>query len=290
MTINSETRFLIVGLGVMGGSYAKALSRRGCSVSGITLEQKDIDYAVAQGIIARGSTVPDPGLVASADVIVFALYPHTFVEWIERYQHLLSPGALVTDVCGVKTSVIKKIQSILRPDVEFISAHPMAGREGSGIEFSDDAVFRGANYIVTPTPSNTPEAVEAAKEIGRMLGFGSISELTPERHDEIVGYLSQLTHCIAVSLMTCRQSEGMELYTGDSFRDLTRIARINDDMWSELFLLNREQLLMQMDEFENEFRRLRSFISYGDRESMREMMRESTRRRALFDKKKQGDQ
>ena len=120
--------------------------------------------------------------------------------------------------------------------------------------------------------------------LARELGFTRISILSPVEHDKMIAFLSQLTHCIAVTLMTANTSEGLEKYTGDSFRDLTRIAKINDAMWSELFLMNKDALLSEMDAFISEFTRLRSMIELGEREGMREMMRESTRRRSLFDK------
>jgi prephenate dehydrogenase len=198
---------------------------------------------------------------------------------------MLKSGAIITDVTGVKSSIVREVQSILRQDVEFIAAHPMAGREKSGIEYSDDSIFRGANYVVTPSECNTPYATELCEDLGRELGFANISRLTPEKHDEIIAFVSQLTHCIAVSLMTCQQTEHLEDYTGDSFRDLTRIAELNDEMWSELFLLNKDALLPQMDLFINELQRLKDLIQTGDRESMREMMRYSTVRRKLFNKK-----
>ncbi len=282
---NQEAQILIVGLGVMGGSYAKALSAKGYHVSCITKEQKDIDYALERGMIEKGSTEPDADLIREANLIVFALYPHIFIEWIERHQHFFRPGTLITDVTGVKGEVVYRVQRMLREDVEFIAAHPMAGRERSGVEYSDDRVFLGANFIITPTDRNTPDAIEVAKKLGETLGFSRIRELTPHEHDRMVAFLSQLTHCIAVTLMTCNSTPMMEQYTGDSFRDLTRIAKINDEMWSELFLLNKAALLEQMKDFEEEFARFRALLETEDREGMREVMRRATERRALFDKK-----
>lgn len=213
------------------------------------------------------------------------MYPTVFKEWIAQYQHLFKSGVMITDVTGVKTCVVYEIQSILRDDVEFIASHPMCGREVYGVENSDDRMFREANYIVVPTEKNTPEAIEWCKSLGQLLGFRHITELTPEEHDEMIGFVSQLTHCIAVSLMTCNDNTHLVDYTGDSFRDLTRIARINDAMWSELFLMNKEPLLRQMDLFIEEFQRMRNMLESGDKEGMREKMRLSTQRRALFDRK-----
>lgn len=285
MKPNKDTNILIIGLGLMGGSYALALSKQGYKVKAITLNQADIDYALERGMILEGATTPDEQLISQADLIVFALYPATFVKWIETYQHLFRTGTLITDVTGVKTLVVKQVQDVLRPDVEYIPAHPMAGRERSGVEFSDDTVFKGANYIVTPTENNTAEAIEACKELGSILGFSRISVLSPEEHDEMIAFLSQLTHCIAVTLMTATDTEGLEKYTGDSFRDLTRISKINDLMWSELFLMNKDALLRQMDAFSEEFSRFREYIANGQRDEMREVMRKAGERRLRFDKK-----
>ena len=284
MIVDVSKKILIVGLGLLGGSYARVLKRFGFPVSAITLEQADLDYAIKEQIIDRGATYPDPDLVGEADLVIFALYPHVFVEWIERHQSLLKSGALLTDVTGVKRSVVYRIQEMLRPDVEFVAAHPMAGREVSGVANSTDRMFVGANYIVTPTERNTPEAIRTCMELGRLLGFSRVSTLSPEEHDEMIGFLSQLTHCIAIVLMTCNDKEDMEKYTGDSFRDLTRIARINDAMWSELFVANKDVLLEQMRLFSNQFERLRGMLEAEDIDGMREMMRHSTARRALFDK------
>ena len=284
--LNKDTRILIVGLGVIGGSYARALSKQGYRVRCITKEQKDIDYARSLGIIEKGSTDVTAEFVSDAELIVFALYPHIFVEWVKEFQHLFRAGALITDVTGVKSRIVYDVQEMLRPDVEFIAAHPMAGRESSGVEYSDDSVFKGANFIVTPTDKNTPEAIAACRRLGEVLGFARISELSPEEHDRMIAFLSQLTHCIAVTLMTCNEAPMMEQYTGDSFRDLTRIAKINDVMWSELFLLNREALLSQMDAFSEEFDRFRTLLRNGDTDGMRATMRRATARRTLFDKPK----
>lgn len=285
-SLTKDTQILIVGLGVIGGSYARALSRNGYRVRCITKEQKDIDYALSLGMIEEGSTEVTKEVVEWADLVVFALYPHIFVEWIKEYQHLFRAGTLITDVTGVKSRIVAEVQGMLRPDVEFIAAHPMAGRESSGVEYSDDRVFLGANYIITPTERNTPEAIEVCRALGEVLGFARISLLSPEEHDRMIAFLSQLTHCIAVTLMTSNNSPMMEQYTGDSFRDLTRIAKINDVMWSELFLLNREALLEQMDAFADEFDRFRTLLRKEDGEAMRETMRRATARRSLFDKPK----
>lgn len=284
MTINKDTKFLIVGLGVMGGSYAMALTEKGYKVSCITLDQKDIDYAIEKKIIEYGTTKIEKDLIYNADIIVFALYPHIFVKWIEENQSMFRAGTLITDVTGVKGGIVTAVQKILRDDVEFISAHPMAGREMSGVLYSDNKVFNGANFIITPTKKNTESAIETCKTLGEILGFSRISTLSPTEHDKMIAFLSQLTHCIAVSLMNCEDAPHLEKYTGDSFRDLTRIAKINDKMWSELFLWNKEELVNEMDKFINEFNDFKNLLINEDVDKMREKMQHSSKRRLLFDK------
>ncbi len=284
MTINKNTKFLIIGLGLLGGSYARGLTGKGYYVEAITKDEKDVAYALEHEIVKKATTDVDEEMIKGADVIIFALYPKTFTEWIDTYGSLIKPGTVITDVTGVKGCIVDEIQRKLPPMVEFVSAHPMAGREVFGIENSDERIFYGANYIVVPTDRNTDEGIEACKRIGEILGFGRISELSPDAHDEMIGFVSQLTHCIAVSLMTCYEHGHLEKYTGDSFRDLTRIANINENMWSELFLLNKEALLKQMDIFRSEFDKLYDFLKEDNREEMMNMMRVSTERRKLFDK------
>ncbi len=285
--LNKEWNILIVGLGLLGGSYARALTDKGYRVGGIARRDEDIAYALEHGFISYGASNPDPALLRDADLVVLALYPATLIKWVEENGTHFRPGTVVTDVTGVKGPVVDRVQGMLPDGVEFIAAHPMAGREVSGLRNADPSIFRGANYVVTPTKKNTAIAISLCEELGRELGFARISRLSPAEHDEVIAFVSQLTHCIAVSLMTCQKTPHLEDYTGDSFRDLTRIARLNDEMWSELFLSNREALLSQIDIFAAELGVLRERLESGDREGLREMMRQSTARRALFDKKKE---
>ena len=281
-----ERSILIVGLGLLGGSYARALTKAGYTVRCIEINPSSLDYALREGIVASGTTEADPALIGESDLVIFALYPHVFREWIAEHGRLLRPGTVITDVTGVKCAVVYDIQAMLPEGVEFIAAHPMAGREVYGVENSTAELFRGANYIVIPTEKNTPEAAALCRELGEVLGFARISELDPEKHDDMIAFLSQLTHCIAVALMTSNTEPRLVDYTGDSFRDLTRIARINEDMWSELFLLNKKKLVAQIDAFTGELHRMRTYLADENVDKMKEMMRISTARRALFDKPK----
>lgn len=282
--LKKDLKILIVGLGLLGGSYAKKLTSEGYRVRAITRDPNTIRYALEHNMIESGTVEIDEKLIADSDLIVFALYPKVFIKWIEENGHLIQPGTVITDVTGVKGSVVDKVQSSLPKGIEFISAHPMAGRESSGIEYADDTIFKCANYIVVPTEKNTPEGIQLCRELGETLGFAKVSELSVKEHDQMIAFLSQLTHCIAVSLMCTDDNPDLIKYTGDSFRDLTRIANINDEMWSELFLLNRDALLHEMDRFKASFDELYDTVKNNKREEMRALMRTSSERRRKFNK------
>ncbi len=282
--MNRNTNFLIVGLGLIGGAYARRLTAMGYNVNALDINADSIAYALDEGIIQKGAALSEE-LVGQADFVVFGLYPTAMITWIGQHQQWFKPGALLTDVSGVKSGVVDAVQSLLRQDVEFIGSHPMAGRELSGVRNSDERIFQNANFILTPTERNSQAAIDAVHELAEILGFGRISTLSIREHDEMIGFLSQLTHVIAISLMNCKDNTHLTAYTGDSFRDLTRIARINENLWSELFLLNRDVLTQEIDGFIEELQGIRAAISDGDEERLKQLMRQSTYRRSFFDKK-----
>ena len=281
--INKDYKILIVGLGLLGGSYAQGLTDTGFTVGAIDVNQESIDYALSKGLIQSGSTKVEKEYVSQFDLVIFALYPKVLIQWLKDYQMYFKPGAVITDVTGVKLWVNNEIQKFIRDDIEYVLAHPMAGREVYGVKNSDKTIFKGANYIVIPNKKSSEDAIKVVEDIGRLLGFKNVVRLSEEEHDEMIGFLSQLTHCIAVCLMTSKDSKHLVEYTGDSFRDLTRIAKINENMWTELFLLNKEELLKQITLFEEQLSLMKKAIKENDEESIKSMMRLSTLRRSYFD-------
>ena len=282
--INKNNKILIIGLGLIGGSYAEGLSKKGYKVYGLDINNESIEYAKNNNFIIDGCTLPTREFVNQFDLIIFSLYPKLIIEWLNNYQDFIKPNTIITDVTGIKGWLVKEIKQILRKDLEFIGAHPMAGREVSGVKNSDSNIFKGSNYIITPD-NNSNKAIEIAKEIGKILEFKNISILSVEEHDEMIGFLSQLTHCIAISLMTCKESKHLVEYTGDSFRDLTRIAKINENLWSELFFLNKEELLKQINLYLENFNVLKQALETDNVEKVKEIMRDSTLKRSYFDRK-----
>ena len=283
--LDKTKRYLVVGLGLLGGKYALELTRAGFHVDGINRSEGHLQYALEHGYIAGGKTHDFEDLVRQADHIIFGLYPTALLDWFGTYGHLLKPGCIFTDVSGVKTGLVEPVQAMCPAGVEFIASHPMAGRETSGVAHSAEVNFAPANFIITPTEKNTPEAIEWCRTLARTLGFARISVLSPAEHDHMIGYVSQLCHAIAVSLMCASDNTELAKYTGDSFRDLTRIARINDKMWAELFLWNKDNLISEIDMFSDALATMRQKLVDDDREGLEKMFRLSTERRKAFDKK-----
>lgn len=278
--ISRSSKITIIGLGLLGGSYAKGFFNAGYRITGIDINDETIAFAKRmKWIVDGGSNVE---LVKDSDIVISALYPNTFVKWIKENQHLLKPGSILTDVTGIKREVIEEINSILRPDVEYIACHPMAGREYKGISYADCKQFEQANYIIVPTEHNTEHAKEIARDIGKILKFHKISELSPDEHDRIIGFVSQLCHVIAISLMNLSDNPELVNYTGDSFRDLTRIADINEDLWPELFICNKDYLTEQIDSLISQMSVMRECINNEDIPKMKELMIEATQRRKKF--------
>ena len=274
----------IIGLGLMGASFAKRLSpQKDKTIYGIDQNEQTIQTALELNIIKEGST--DPGkLIKKCNLIILALYPTMIKPWIEENQQYLESGTILMDISGVKTNIVEPVQAILRKDLELISIHPMCGRESRGIDFAQADIFDNANYIIVPTNKNTPKAIKAAKQLGKDLRVKNISILSCEEHDRMIGFLSQLTHVIAVSLMNTHDNSHLVEYTGDSFRDLTRIATINEDLWSELFLLNKDILLDEIDQFLDATKHFRDSLEKEDIDEMKRLFIQSTNRRKLFNK------
>lgn len=276
---------LIVGLGLLGGSYAKGLTEKGYRVCAIDPNAASIDLGLKEKFIADGSTNVEQKLVEQADLLIFALYPQLMLDWVEQYQKWFSVGLVITDVLGVKSNIVQGMDKILRKDVYYVGGHPMAGKEVSGVEHSDWKMFQKANFIMTPTEYTNKYALELVETMAKDLEFRQISQLSPLEHDKAIGFLSQLTHVLAVSLMNCCENEDFVKYTGDSFRDLTRIAMINENLWTQLFLENKEILLDEMDQFIGELQEFRELLKEENVEDMKKKFITSTQRREKFNKK-----
>ena len=275
----------IIGLGVVGGSYAGALSAAGYTVYGVARTSDTLEKAKKRGMIADGGTDAAP-FAAKSDVVVIALYPGQVAAELRALAPHLRPGTIVTDVAGIKSLIQKEVEEALPEGVEFVFAHPMAGREKRGIDYADPAVLRGANFILVRGANTSQSAMETVKKLAEDMGFGRIVEVSAQRHDEIIGFVSQLPHAIAVALVNSdEESAETEKFIGDSFRDLTRIASINETLWSELFLGNRYNLIHSIDDFARQLNAIRDALAAGDKDALEALFRSSTERRNRYVKK-----
>lgn len=273
-------RIVVVGLGVIGGSFTMALKEAGYNdVYGIDVNEETLTKAKNLGLIKEGFTSGEE-IIKSADLIIISLYPRLVKKFIIDNKENFKDGAVITDATGIKKMFVEHIVSILPQNIDFVFGHPMAGREKKGIDFASSEVFQGANYILTPVSRNKEENLTLVEELVYKLGFKKVRRITPEEHDELIGFTSQLPHSLAVALVNS-DVEGRDTgsFIGDSYRDLTRIANINEDLWSELFLGNKENLLKSIEAFENELDKIKDSIKNDDKEGLKELFIKSTKRR-----------
>ncbi|WP_459479306.1 prephenate dehydrogenase [Clostridium saccharoperbutylacetonicum] len=273
-------KIVVVGLGVIGGSFTMALKEAGYNdVYGIDTNEETLVKAKKLGLIKEGFTSGEE-IVKDADLIIMSLYPRLVKKFINDNKDNFKDGAVITDATGIKKMFIGHIVEILPSNIDFVFGHPMAGREKKGIDFATSEVFKGANYILTPVDRNKEENLKLIEDLAYEIGFKRVRRITPEYHDEMIGFTSQLPHALAVALVNS-DVEGRDTgsFIGDSYRDLTRIANINEDLWSELFLGNKENLLMSIQNFENELDKIKYAIKDNDIESLKQLFIKSTKRR-----------
>lgn len=271
---------VVVGLGVIGGSYAKALKNAGyTNIFGIDKNQETLQKAKEQGLIKEG--FQDGSIcIKDADLIILSIYPRLVRGFIEDNKNNFKDGAVITDATGIKEMFIKEVIDALPDKVDFVFGHPMAGREKKGIDFSSAEVFRGANYLITVIERNKEENIQLIEKLAKEMGFNKIKRICPKFHDEMISFTSQLPHALAVALINA-DVEGRDTgsFIGDSYRDLTRIANINEDLWSELFLGNKNNLIKSIIMFENELMKIKSALIHDDKDKLKELFKESTKRR-----------
>lgn len=270
----------IIGLGSIGGSFAIALHQAGySSIYGVDIDEKTIQTTLKQGIIQKGNTHAQE-ILPEADVVLLSLYPNQIVPFVEDNRDYFKSGAVLTDVTGVKTSLISAVTSVLREDLDFVFAHPMRGSEKSGFIGADASRFIGANALITPTHLNAEENIQLVEQLYTDAGFTKITRVSAEQHDEQIAYVSQLMHALSVAVVNSPQASDDTLtFAGNSFRELTRIADINEALWSELFLHNREALLASIEQFEQELDKIKDTLKENDEESLKEIFRHSRKQR-----------
>lgn len=278
-----EFNVSIVGFGLMGASYALAIKKfnRG-KIFAIDIDEVALQKAKDKGMADEIYT--DPAIpLQNSDLVIMCLYPKLLTDFIKQYKDYFKSGAIITDITGVKCDFIDKVNAVLPDDVDFVFGHPMAGREKKGLDYADESIFKGANYIIIPNERNKRENIEYIKAIAMIMGFGRITVSTAKEHDAVIAFTSQLTHAMAVALVNSDdEKSNTHQFIGDSYRDLTRIAKINAELWSELFLENKNNLIEKITNFQDKLDIIKKALIENDKETLEEEFRESCRRRDTF--------
>ncbi len=270
----SEFNISVVGLGLIGGSFAMALKDlKPKNLWGIDIDEDTIKTAEELNIIDKGYIDPKVPLEDS-DIVIICLYPELTIKFIEDNIDYFKSRAIITDAAGIKERLIEKINSFIREDLDFIGGHPMAGKELSGLKAASKDIFDGANYIITPTNNNKKENIDLIEKIIRKIGFKEVVKVSPEEHDEIIAFTSHLPHILAISLIGSDTIENTNSFIGGSFKDATRVAKINSELWSELLMDNSKNVIKHIETFESKVASIKRIIANNDKGSLRSMFEE----------------
>ncbi|MDR2783460.1 MAG: prephenate dehydrogenase/arogenate dehydrogenase family protein [Treponema sp.] len=258
-----DCTFGVVGLGLMGGAISLALRGKTRCILACDVDAAVLETAKRNGVIDAGFLDPQE-MLPVCDVVYLCLNPLTMLAFLDTWMPSFGTGALLTDIAGVKTPIVTAMEEKLRPDLDFVPGHPMAGSEKGGFAQAKSCVFTGKNYILTPLKRNKAENIEFIKNVIYRMGFSRVTETTAEDHDRKIAFTSQLCHVIAAALIDCEPDSTITRFGGGSFEDLTRIAMLNAPQWTELFLENKRELLRRVAQFEGSLDRLKALIA-GER-------------------------
>ena len=272
---------VIAGLGLIGGSMAKALRGFGdFDIIGVDVSQPTLRYALENGIIDLAEEDPVKAL-AAGDLVFLCLHPEGIVDFMARHRDHFKPGAMVTDVCGVKGAILEGAKA-LPESVSFLGGHPMAGTEFSGIQHALVNMFHGAHYILTPNHQTSPEHLSLMRRVAAYIGCANVVETTPEQHDAIIAYTSQMMHIIAVAVCDDPSLFQYQGFEGDSFRGCTRVAALDVPLWTQLFTMNSGALSQALERLEENLRQYRLALQSGERQELSDRLaRAAARKREM---------
>lgn len=259
----------VVGMGLIGGSLCRALREyTPHQVLGATRNQKTVAFALSVGAIH--GPLED---FSQPDVTFVALPPEATVDFLRKHVTAFKPGSIVADICGVKKPIIDAVDALYQEQgIRYVGTHPMAGKEVAGFANSDVDLYKNASYIITPTSRTDPAAVETLKELATSIGFTRIEITDPLRHDTIISYTSQLAHVVSSAYIKSPTAELTLGFTAGSFQDMTRVAKLDPDMWTALFALNRQPLLQEINTLLDNLTTFRNALSAGDDATVRDLL------------------
>lgn len=271
----------IIGLGLIGGSFAKAFKQyTNHIIIGFNRTRSTAEKALEEGVIDKIGT---PENLKEADIILLSMYPKVSCDFIEEHLDGLKPGCIITDDCGIKTYLAERLAPLCREHgFSYVGGHPMAGREVSGFQASTADLYKGASMLLVPTEATTPEALQTVKQLFSEIGFRQLVVTTAEHHDRMIAYTSQLCHVISSAYIKSPSELEHKGYSGGSYRDLTRVAYLNETMWTELFMENKQALVPEIDEVIKHLQEYRDAIAAGDEENLFRLLKDGKKRKEQF--------
>ncbi len=262
----------IVGLGLIGGSAARAYKSASHRVFGADTDKGTLGYALLSGIIDEELTKES---IASCDVIFVALYPEAAEKYLEENASFIRKDAFVLDLCGTKRGICEKGFTLAEKyGFTFVGAHPMAGTQFSGIKYSRKDLFRGAPMVIVPPSFDDIELLDKVKNILSPMGFGSISVTTAEKHDEMIAFTSQLAHIVSNAYIKSETAKNHGGFSAGSYKDMTRVAWLNENMWTELFTENSDNLIKELDFIINSLGEYKKALENNDSETLRKLLKD----------------
>ncbi len=272
----------IVGLGLIGGSIAKAIKQN--------TEHEVFGTDLQESVILKAKLLDaidgklEEEMIGTCDTIILALYPGDTVDFVKAHRDGFKKGAVVIDCCGVKEAVCSEIYPIAAEGgFSYVGGHPMAGIEFSGFEHSQKSLFKHASMVLTPQADRTIQEMDQLKKFWVSLGFSHVQLSTPEEHDRIIAFTSQLAHVVSSAYVKSPTSLKHKGFSAGSYKDLSRVAKLNETMWTELFLLNRENLVTEIDGMIDRLEQFRDAIKDGKEKDLWELLHEGTERKVLVD-------
>ena len=268
-------KIAVVGLGLIGGSFCKAIKAyTNHEVYGVgrTLNSRSVQMALQEDAIDKAIIPSELGI---ADLTILCLHPQGIIDFVQENQEYFRPGSIVIDAGGVKEAIVSAVEPVLENrGVCFIGCHPMAGREFSGYAYSLPDMYKGASMILTPGEKTPEEAVLVVESLARDIRFGRIVKCTPKEHDSTIAFTSQLAHVVSSAYIKSPTTQKESGFSAGSFKDLTRVAKLNEDMWTELFLMNKESLVYEIDTIMGHLKQYRDAIADNQPEQLRELLKE----------------
>lgn len=271
----------IIGLGLIGGSFARAFQKYSDhTIIGFNRTQRTAETALEQGVIDMIGTEENLG---QADVVLLSMYPKVSCDFVEQHIDRFKPGCIITDDCGIKSYLADRLTDLCQSHgLYYVGGHPMAGREVSGYKASTADLYKGASMLLVPTEASTPEVVHDVKSLFAEIGFSQLVITTAEHHDRMIAYTSQLCHIISSAYIKSPSELEHKGYSGGSYRDLTRVAYLNETMWTELFIENKRPLVAEIDEMIHHLTEYRDAIAHEDADRLYALLHEGKCRKEQF--------